>query len=103
MAGGRDHRRHLRGGGVEHVPRAAELIVAAQLDVDARLAELLGAHDAVKAAEAAADAARAHRDALVAQALDDGITAYRIAKTLGVAQTTPQVMAKAAAKRIAAS
>lgn len=66
---------------------------------DDPLAALLRAHRAAERAERAAEKARDARDDLIADAIDAGITPYRIAKTLGLAQSTPVKMAARAAAR----
>lgn len=55
---------------------------------DTLLAHLDGAHRGLVHAEAAATQARARRDILVRKASAAGVSAYRIAKILGVAEST---------------
>lgn len=55
---------------------------------DPLLAHLRGAHAGLERAERAAATARSRRDALVREAATAGVTAYRIAKTLKVAEST---------------
>lgn len=57
-------------------------------DTDILVAQLAGAHAGLERAERAATQARARRDTLVREAAAAGVSAYRIAKRLGVAEST---------------
>lgn len=57
-------------------------------DADLRLARVAGAHAGLERAERAAAQARARRDTLVRETAAAGVSAYRIAKRLGVAEST---------------